>query len=68
LRIVVVTDAVLKYFLEYSTTFVAKYLHASNVAPCTIYTCPWDKICIALFLALWSLYKSKIMEYYIHIQ
>jgi len=29
--IVVVTDAVLKYFLEYSTTFVAKYQHASDV-------------------------------------
>jgi len=29
--IVVVTDAVLKYFVEYSTTFVAKYQRASDV-------------------------------------
>jgi len=30
-KIVVLTDCVLRYFLEYSTSFVAKYLHVSNV-------------------------------------
>ena len=31
LKSIVVTDVVLEYFLEYSTTFIAKYLHGSHV-------------------------------------
>ena len=31
LKSIVVTDVVLEYFLEYSITFIAKYLHGSHV-------------------------------------
>ena len=30
-KIIVITDVVLKYFLEYNTTFVAKYVRGSDV-------------------------------------
>jgi len=30
-KIIVVTDVMVKYFQEYSTTFVAKYLYESDV-------------------------------------
>ena len=58
---VVVLDVVLKYFLEYSTTFFAKNLHGldvlTHVAPFSLLRFHRDKICIALIVALSCLYR-----------
>ena len=70
-NIIVVTDVVLKYFLKYSTTYIAKYLHGSDVL---IHVAPSslrfhrDKICITLLVALSGLHVPKLIEFCRHIQ
>jgi len=67
---IVCYNVVLKYFLEYSTTFFANYQPVSDMLTVLTHVAPYsvllfqDKIGITPLVALCSLYVPKIIKFY----